>query len=136
MEFDKSRVYTAVNAEELKVGSKVFVAKNLHTLHAQVCEYRHIGTLIEIRSEDYQDRFITEFDSDGAKVATTLAYLIEEPAKLKWTDLKVGDVIREGRDTAMVIEIASEDNYHILAGSEWLNNKDLEEWEKVNENND
>ena len=32
MEFDKSRVYTIVNADELKVGSKVIVADSLGLL--------------------------------------------------------------------------------------------------------
>ena len=51
---------------------------------------------------------------------------------LKWTDLKIGDVIRKGIETYMVIGI--EDNYngtHILAGQGWLSDEELKEWEKV-----
>ena len=36
MEFDKSRVYTALNADELKVGSKVIVADSLQGLKDRV----------------------------------------------------------------------------------------------------
>lgn len=36
MKFDKSKLYTAVNADELKVGSKVFVADNLEELRTEV----------------------------------------------------------------------------------------------------
>ena len=36
MEFDKNKVYTALNADELKVGSKVIVANYLESLKAQV----------------------------------------------------------------------------------------------------
>lgn len=32
MDFDKSKVYTALNADELKLGSKVIVADDLKTL--------------------------------------------------------------------------------------------------------
>ena len=32
MKFDKSRVYTALNADELKVGSKVIVADSVRAL--------------------------------------------------------------------------------------------------------
>lgn len=36
MEFDKSRVYTSVNADELKVGSEVICANNLDSLKCKV----------------------------------------------------------------------------------------------------
>ena len=36
MEFDKSKVYTSLNAEELKVGSEVILADNLESLKQQV----------------------------------------------------------------------------------------------------
>ena len=39
MEFDKSRVFTTVNADELKVGSKVIVADNLASLKRRVAVY-------------------------------------------------------------------------------------------------
>jgi hypothetical protein len=140
MEFDKSKVYTAVNADELKVGSKVFVAKNLHTLRDQFCE-NNICTLIGIYSEDCQDRFCAKFDFDGKEVTTTLAYLVSEPEekKLKWTDLKVGDVIRskDGNTMSMITRIDNEDlsgyERHVYDGYEWYDDEKLAEWEKVEE---
>lgn len=143
MEFDKSKVYTAVNADELKVGSKVFVAKNLHTLRDQFCE-NNICTLIGIYSEDCQDRFCAKFDFDGKEVTTTLAYLVSEPEekKLKWTDLKVGDVIRskDGNTMSMIIRIDNEDHSgfsgykrHVYDGYEWYDDEKLAKWEKVEE---
>lgn len=36
MEFDKSRVYTAVNADEVKVGSKGYFANNIYSLQQAV----------------------------------------------------------------------------------------------------
>ena len=58
-----------------------------------------------------------------------------EEKKLKWTDLKIGDVITNGRHTAMVTEIDKECTYqiHIYAGNQWLKDSDLVEWEKVEE---
>lgn len=138
MEFDKSKVYTAVNADELEIGSKVFVAKNLHALHDQFCE-NNICTLVEVKSEDYQDRFVATFDHDTLTLTTTLAYLVSEPEekKLKWTDLKIGDVIRtkDNKEIRMVTGIDNreeEDGLHILAVY-WLSDKELENWEKVEE---
>lgn len=133
MEFDKSKVYTAINADELKVGSKVFAAKNLHALRDTFIENCHICTLVGIKSEDYQDRFDVKFDSDGCMITTTLVYLVSEPAKLYWTDLKVGDIITNGRHINMVTEIDKECEYnmHIYAGTRWLKDDELAEWEKV-----
>lgn len=64
----------------------------------------------------------------------------EEPSekKLKWTDLKIGDVIRkkyeDGYRSATVIRI---DTYstekHIGLGGEWLSDEELEEWKKIEE---
>lgn len=128
MDFDKSRVYTAVNADELKIGSKIVVADSLCGLEKRV-EEDNVRTLTGVRDYDYMCRF----EADSLSVYN-LAYLVSEPEekKLKWTDLKIGDVIRKGIETYMVIGI--EDNYngtHILAGQGWLSDKELEEWEKV-----
>jgi len=39
MEFDKSKVYTTLNADELKIGSKVIVADDLGTLKQMEVNY-------------------------------------------------------------------------------------------------
>ncbi|MBP5422589.1 MAG: hypothetical protein J6Y78_09130 [Paludibacteraceae bacterium] len=66
----------------------------------------------------------------------------EEPVTgLKWTDLKVGDVIRrknkvlDGYRFAMVIVIdIYETGKHVKAGDDWLSDEDLaRDWEKVEE---
>lgn len=85
MEYDKSRVYTALNADELKIGSKVCVAKNMHALKDLVLT-GSFSTLTKVLSEDFQDRFEAEWtDSSGyhkGSIAShrgsfTLAYLVE-----------------------------------------------------------
>ena len=130
MEFDKSRVYTAVNADELKVGSKVIYADSLAMLMDSVEDENamYIGLLEKVREADCRARFFV----DGAPCS--LVYLLEE-SKLKWTDLKVGDVVTNGITTAMVTQIDKDGSYgkHIYAGYDWLTDSDLAEWEKVEE---
>lgn len=126
MKFDKSRVYTTLNADELKVGSKVIVANNLEFLKtrvaAETCQYE----LKAVLTDDCEYRFKTE----GEPYA--LAYLVEEPRALRWIDLKVGDVIHCGKVTAVVNAINEEEGeQHILAGDVWLDNSDIRYWEKV-----
>ena len=83
MEFDKSRVYTAVNADELRVGSKCIFADSLATLKACVeTENPRIRILEEIEKENYTNRFIWN-DSYNC-YHMNLAYLIEPPVEPKY----------------------------------------------------
>lgn len=113
MEFDKSRVYTAVNADELKVGSKVIVADDLGDLKDAVLNNEKPETLLKVFDEYSQYRFQVGY---GGNAVFALVYLVEEPAKLKWTDLKVGDIIRRDTMTAMVTAIDSELGYRMGKG--------------------
>ena len=79
MTFDKSRVYTALNADELKAGDKVFVADNIADMKKRVTSDKYteyIDCLDHISSEDDQYRFVTV---DGA---CALAYLVERAEDL------------------------------------------------------
>lgn len=127
MEFDKSRVYTALNADELKVGSKIIVADNMKYLKEAV-EAADVCILQNIATEYSTFRFIAEDNGE----AYALAYLVEEN-KLKWTDLKIGDVITRDDTTALVIQIDAHDDsrYHIRAGDMWIADTILEEWKRV-----
>lgn len=131
MEFDKSKVYTAVNADELKVGSKVIVANDL--AHLRVFVHDNVSCVLEkVLDEEITCRFVA---NEGEPYS--LAYLVSEPEenKLEWTDLKVGDVIRtkDGNSIRMVTGIdTTECNRHICT-TYWLSDKELEEWEKVEE---
>ena len=92
-----------------------------------------ISTLDEIRPDYCSARFKTM-----SCLAYNLCYLIEEPEekKLKWTDLKVGDVIRrkETGITRMVTGIdTSKGTFYIEAGFCCIDYDKLGEWEKVNE---
>lgn len=73
MEFDKSRVFTALNADELKRGDKVFVADQLSVLKQRVQEGKKNSAIVlqKINGEDWGRRFGLTM-SDFA-----LAYLVE-----------------------------------------------------------
>lgn len=73
MEFDKSRVYTALNADELKAGDKVIVADQLAVLKQRVQEAKKDSAIVlrKINGEDWGRRFGFTM-SDFA-----LAYLVE-----------------------------------------------------------
>jgi actin-related protein len=74
MEFDKSRVYTSVNADELKVGSKVIVGDNLSELKEDVLKHRLPKIIKKVESEDNEHRFLCD---DSFHYA--LVYLISDP---------------------------------------------------------
>lgn len=135
MEFLKERVYTALNADELKVGSKVYLADNLADLrHIVETDYKAM-TLSSINPESFQCRFC-----EGI-TGYALAYLVEEPEekKLKCIDLKAGDVITDGKLECIVVTI-SKNPYDrggicVIADTvnKWLSDDDLKQWEKVEE---
>ena len=74
MVFDLSKVFTAVNAEELKAGDKVIVADDMVTLRELVQKNSPI-TLLNIRDECYRNRF--EHALGSGRSAGPLAYLVE-----------------------------------------------------------
>lgn len=80
MEFDKSRVYTSVNADEVKVGNKGYFADNIAEL--QRCVFNedkyYFFTIKEIATGDKNYRFLADNDS-GNEASWNLFYLVEEP---------------------------------------------------------
>nr|DAW66646.1 MAG TPA: hypothetical protein [Caudoviricetes sp.] len=82
MEFDKSRIYTAVNADELQIGSKVILSNVLSELKeaVEVEKEEAIQTLAIIRGENEVLRFVGDKYHSGY----TLAYLIEPPTEKKY----------------------------------------------------
>ena len=135
MEFDKSRVFTCVNAEEVKIGSKVIIADSLGSLKrlVELGDKANIHKLIKIYDCNTQHRFRVD---NGYNCEYALCYLVEEPAGLKWTDLKVGDVIRRKWEIRMITGISTvsdSSEMHIFNGTNWLTDKELAEWEKVEE---
>ena len=71
MEFDRNRVHTALNADELKAGDKVIVANTLKDLKSAVDTALYVYELTDILTESSEDRF---FVNDRCYL---LAYLVE-----------------------------------------------------------
>ncbi len=84
MKFDKSRVYTVLNADELKAGDKVIVADDLVFLKALVERGSSLNTINEIYDENCQCRFAVE----GYDYVYSLAYLVERAEEKKWRPYK------------------------------------------------
>lgn len=137
MEFDKAKVYTALNADELKVCSKVIIGNTIEELRNRVQNGTTPLTLSEIRSDRYEKRFkVEEYKEDSV---FSFIYLISEPEekKLKWTDLKLGDVIKQKYSTISYlvtgIDSEGESGSHILVGKTWIEDASLCNWIKVEE---
>lgn len=137
MGFDKAKVYTALNADELKVCSKVIIGNTIEELRNRVQNGTTPLTLSEIRSDRYEKRFkVAEYEEDSV---FSFIYLISEPEekKLKWTDLKLGDVIKQKYSTISYlvtgIDSEGESGSHILVGKTWIEDACLCNWEKVEE---
>lgn len=137
MEFDKTRVYTALNADELKVGSRVIIGNTIEELKNRVQNGTTPLTLSEIRSDFYEKRFkVEEYEEDSV---FSFIYLISEPEekKLNWTDLKLGDVVKQkgGTISYLIVGIDSEGTggSHILIGKTWVEDVKLRDFVKVEE---
>lgn len=74
MKFDKTRVYTAFNADEVKVGSKGYFADSINELKRKVDEGNETSTLTKIFGEESATRF-----SVSPVSSYILFYLVEEP---------------------------------------------------------
>ena len=84
MEFDKSRVYTAVNADELPIGSKCVFADDLRELRRLVSIEDTSQVLIAIKGESYKYRFEQAKADCMGDTLFALAYLIESPNEPKY----------------------------------------------------
>ena len=138
MEFDKSRVYTALNADELEVGSKVIVADSLQGLKDRLSKFSldkdYAGSIGSILPETAIHRFKTSIGNEYP-----LAYLISPPKKPEykpfsdtetaykiiaahggWIKMKEGSYL-----TIAGINIEHENNEQILVGRFWHSAQDV-----------
>ena len=93
MEFDKSRVYTALNADELPIGSKCVFADTIYDLRKKVesdSVQRSVYVLRSICDSSKMERF--EEDDNAVFL---LAYLIEPPAEPKYKPFESVDKAME-----------------------------------------
>ena len=92
MEFDKSRIYTVVNTDEVKLGSIGYFADNIYSLqHAvQYNEKGYFGKVEDIKDNCTGFRFVAD---NGA--CFSLFYLVEEPGKEEFRPYKDVDEMVE-----------------------------------------
>ena len=77
MEFDKSRVYTALNADELKQGDKVITARCMADLKTWVEADAEPNIIELIQDETNTDRFTCKCYGSNKTYDSPLAYLVE-----------------------------------------------------------
>ena len=95
MEFDKSRVYTVLNADELRAGDKVIMADSLDFLRQEV-EGGSISVLKGVLDDSHMRRFRAT-----AEVEWALAYLVERKENCT-------NCVYEGSAGCSVVEICGE----------------------------
>ena len=78
MKFDETRVYTALNADELKIGSKCIFADTIHDLRLYVQTDSIPKSLVHLLGDDNVDRFATD------ECTFIYAYLIQLPEKSEY----------------------------------------------------
>ena len=115
-EFDKSKIFTCVNADEIKVGSIGYFSSDLKRLKNQVTNNEDNMFVVEsIASESYSDRFI--YDGD---CSASLFYLIEEPKENKYRPFK---------DMTEFLETMCDGDIECL--DSWFYNKDEKNYQKL-----
>lgn len=83
MKFDKSRVYTALNADEVKIGSKGYFASFVIDLEIKMENDETPQKLVKVWSENETERFMNE-----NFYSYSYFYLLEEPKEEKWRPYK------------------------------------------------
>jgi hypothetical protein len=122
MTFDKNKVYTALNADEVKVGSKGYFADELKDLRAFVSKDNNLSTLADVMGEGYEHRF------DGGDVCWNLFYLVEEPEEEKYRPYEDSDeMIEDFKERAKKHYNANFFKCPMFHTSIWVKNKGEEE---------
>lgn len=131
MKFDKTRVYSACNADEVKVGSKGYFADSISELKRKISEGDEPLTLVKICGEEAATRFTTLSAS-----VYLLFYLVEEPEEKIYrpyndtAEMPNGallNVVVSGDGTRLLI-IAAEDKRVCIGSQGWVDLHDLYEY--------
>ena len=133
MEFDESKVYTLINADKVKIGSKGYYADDLKTLKERVNSHsgRWYGEVDKICDTDAVYRFAIKNNTQFI-----LFYLVEEPEEKKYQPYYNTDEIPGGAllktvvcgDGTRLLIIAAEDKRVCLGSQGWVDLHDLYEY--------
>ena len=113
MEFDKSKVYTAFNAEDLPIGSKCIFADTVKALRkkVQADDYtQYVQPFIRLHDNGYDVQFLADC------YTYNYAYLIEPPTEPKYKPF-------ESAEKAMKV---------IMAHGGWVKRKNTDDYYLVN----
>ena len=130
MEFDESKVYTPINADKVKIGSKGYYADNLKTLKEIVDSHseRWLGKVDKIYGTDSTYRFAIKNNTKFV-----LFYLVEEPEEKKYQPYYNTDEIPGGALHKIVVNVdgtrfiitAAEDKRVYFGPQGWVDLLDL-----------
>ena len=128
MEFDKTRVYSACNADEVKVGSKGYFADSINELKKKVNEGNELLTLVKIYGEESATRF-----SVSPISSYILFYLVEEPKEKVYrpyddtAEMPNGAILNTvvSREGTRLLIIAAEDKRVCIGPQGWVSLLDL-----------
>ena len=96
MEFDKSRVFSAVNADELPIGSKCIFADTVKALRKKVQandSTQYVQPFIRLHDNGYDVQFLADC------YLYNYAYLIEPPADPKYKPYKPFESVEKAMET-------------------------------------
>ena len=82
MEFDKSKVYTALNADEVPIGSYGFVANSINELKDKVS--RSDSFIVASITDVLDDTFAGRFMIDSSTRSFPFFYLLKKPVEKKY----------------------------------------------------
>ena len=94
MKFQKERMFTAINADKAKAGSKGYFADNLAVLEAKV-EQGEILELKKILGKNEDRRFRVSAENASITLEYAFFYLVEEPEEEKYRPYKNTDEMIE-----------------------------------------
>jgi len=135
MTFYKSKVYTALNADELPIGSKCIFADTVQALCEKVESddaQQYVHVLTDIRDDGEAERF-----EEDDYIAHVLAYLIEPPAGSKYKPFESIDkameaikahggwVENKNSRAQYIVTAKNKDDGLFLLGSYWYSLGDL-----------
>ena len=136
MKFEKSKVYSALNAEDLPIGSKCIFADTVRGLQKRVqneTAANYVEVFVKLYNNGADDQFVADC------YTYNYAYLIEPPSKPKYRPFesveKAMDAIKkhggwvkdEGAGcTFLVLGYGKhKEDFSIYIGSEWASLEDL-----------
>ena len=105
MKFQKERMFTAINADKAKAGSKGYFADNLAVLEAKV-EQGEILELKKILGKNEDRRFRVSAENASITLEYAFFYLVEEPEEEKYRPYKNTDeMIEDFKERAKSYEV-------------------------------